>query len=235
MKNHPHYKSELQGENRGRGVAMGYWGNAGLETSSSASVNADGFGEPGARLRRHRRLPPRTRDAAGRDAGHHGRGSLAPRRRHRQRRLQPLHRGQPHRLRRRLGGLRARHGDSQADGRSAPPRSGSAPRTRSPTATTASSAARRTAEGKDRQFTFKELAGQLGRTGGTIDVGVNINKSSVGPGLRRPHRRRRSRPRHRQGAGSSATRPSRTSVPRFTPATSRVRSRAASPRVSAWR
>ncbi len=37
------------------------------------------------------------------------------------------------------------------------------------------------AEGKDRQLTFKELAGQLGRTGGTIEVGVNINKSSVGP------------------------------------------------------
>jgi CO/xanthine dehydrogenase Mo-binding subunit len=42
MKDSPHYKSELQGENRGRGLAMGYWGNAGFETSSSASVNADG-------------------------------------------------------------------------------------------------------------------------------------------------------------------------------------------------
>jgi CO/xanthine dehydrogenase Mo-binding subunit len=36
-------------------------------------------------------------------------------------------------------------------------------------------------EGKDRQFTFKEMAGQLGRTGGTIEVGANINKASVGP------------------------------------------------------
>ena len=42
MKAHPHYASELQGENRGRGIALGYWGNAGMETSSSASVNADG-------------------------------------------------------------------------------------------------------------------------------------------------------------------------------------------------
>jgi xanthine dehydrogenase molybdenum-binding subunit len=39
---HPHYRSELTGENRGRGVSMGFWGNAAGETSSSASVNADG-------------------------------------------------------------------------------------------------------------------------------------------------------------------------------------------------
>ena len=37
-----HYRSELQGENRGRGVAMGYWRNAGMETSAYAVVNADG-------------------------------------------------------------------------------------------------------------------------------------------------------------------------------------------------
>ena len=40
--NHPHYRSELQGPNRGRGVAMGFWGNGSNETSSSASVNNDG-------------------------------------------------------------------------------------------------------------------------------------------------------------------------------------------------
>jgi xanthine dehydrogenase molybdenum-binding subunit len=39
---HPHYRSELTGENRGRGVSMGFWGNAAGETSSSASVNSDG-------------------------------------------------------------------------------------------------------------------------------------------------------------------------------------------------
>ena len=38
----PHYRSELQGENRGRGVAHGFWFNIGLESSASASVNADG-------------------------------------------------------------------------------------------------------------------------------------------------------------------------------------------------
>ena len=37
-----HYRSELQGEHRGRGVAMGYWVNAGLESSAYASVNPDG-------------------------------------------------------------------------------------------------------------------------------------------------------------------------------------------------
>lgn len=42
MRDHPHYKSELTGENRGRGVSLGFWGNAGMETSSTASVNADG-------------------------------------------------------------------------------------------------------------------------------------------------------------------------------------------------
>ncbi len=42
MKDHPHYRSELTGENRGRGVSMGFWGNGGGETSSSASINEDG-------------------------------------------------------------------------------------------------------------------------------------------------------------------------------------------------
>jgi CO/xanthine dehydrogenase Mo-binding subunit len=37
-----HYRSELQGEHRGRGVAMGFWGNGGMETSALANVNADG-------------------------------------------------------------------------------------------------------------------------------------------------------------------------------------------------
>lgn len=42
VKDHPHYKSELQGENRGRGVAMGMWGNAGGERSLVGSINNDG-------------------------------------------------------------------------------------------------------------------------------------------------------------------------------------------------
>jgi CO/xanthine dehydrogenase Mo-binding subunit len=42
IKNSPHYRSELQGDHRGRGVAMGYWHNAGLESSAYATVHADG-------------------------------------------------------------------------------------------------------------------------------------------------------------------------------------------------
>ena len=32
-------------------------------------------------------------------------------------------------------------------------------------------------------MTFKQLAGQLPRTGGTIDVGANVNKNTPGPGF----------------------------------------------------
>jgi len=37
-----HYRSELSGPNRGRGVSMGFWFNAGMESSAYAAVNADG-------------------------------------------------------------------------------------------------------------------------------------------------------------------------------------------------
>ncbi|MFA7248794.1 MAG: xanthine dehydrogenase family protein molybdopterin-binding subunit [Dehalococcoidia bacterium] len=42
VKNHPHYTSELQGEDVGRGVALGFWFNGGMESSGTASVQADG-------------------------------------------------------------------------------------------------------------------------------------------------------------------------------------------------
>ncbi len=38
----PHYNAPLEGPNRGRGVASGYWMNVGLKSSMSASVNPDG-------------------------------------------------------------------------------------------------------------------------------------------------------------------------------------------------
>ena len=41
-KEHPHYRAPLGGPNRGRGVASGFWFNAGLKSSATASVNADG-------------------------------------------------------------------------------------------------------------------------------------------------------------------------------------------------
>lgn len=37
-----HYKSKLSGPNRGRGVASGYWMNAGLSSSAMARLNGDG-------------------------------------------------------------------------------------------------------------------------------------------------------------------------------------------------
>ena len=42
MKNHPHYSAPLEGANRGRGVAVGFWFNIGLESSCTLSVNSDG-------------------------------------------------------------------------------------------------------------------------------------------------------------------------------------------------
>ncbi|MBK5294036.1 MAG: xanthine dehydrogenase family protein molybdopterin-binding subunit [Acidobacteriia bacterium] len=42
MKNSPHYKTPLQGPNRGRGVALGFWFNVGLPSSCTISVNSDG-------------------------------------------------------------------------------------------------------------------------------------------------------------------------------------------------
>lgn len=38
----PHYRSELTGKGQGRGVSMGFWHNAGLESSAYCSLNPDG-------------------------------------------------------------------------------------------------------------------------------------------------------------------------------------------------
>ncbi|MDA1062121.1 MAG: xanthine dehydrogenase family protein molybdopterin-binding subunit [Chloroflexi bacterium] len=42
VKQSDHYRSELQGENRGRGVAVGFWFNGGNESAAYSNVNADG-------------------------------------------------------------------------------------------------------------------------------------------------------------------------------------------------
>lgn len=41
-KNSDHWKSKLEGPNRGRGIASGFWFNIGLKSSVSATVNDDG-------------------------------------------------------------------------------------------------------------------------------------------------------------------------------------------------
>jgi len=40
--NHPHYRAPIEGPNRGRGVASGYWFNGGMQSSVVAAVNPDG-------------------------------------------------------------------------------------------------------------------------------------------------------------------------------------------------
>jgi CO/xanthine dehydrogenase Mo-binding subunit len=42
IRSHPHYSTPLEGPNRGRGVAIGFWFNAGLQSSCTISVNSDG-------------------------------------------------------------------------------------------------------------------------------------------------------------------------------------------------
>src|SRR5260370_23879323 len=42
MTTHPHCTAPLDGPNRGRGVAVGFWFNVGLPSSCTISVNADG-------------------------------------------------------------------------------------------------------------------------------------------------------------------------------------------------
>jgi CO/xanthine dehydrogenase Mo-binding subunit len=41
-KESPHYRASLEGTNRGRGIASGFWYNYGGKSSASASVNSDG-------------------------------------------------------------------------------------------------------------------------------------------------------------------------------------------------
>ncbi|MCI0441060.1 MAG: molybdopterin-dependent oxidoreductase, partial [Chloroflexi bacterium] len=42
MKSHPHYNAPLEGKNKGRGVAIGFWFNIGLQSACNIAVNADG-------------------------------------------------------------------------------------------------------------------------------------------------------------------------------------------------
>jgi len=42
LRDHPHYKTPLEGPNQGRGLAIGFWFNAGMQSSCSVAVNADG-------------------------------------------------------------------------------------------------------------------------------------------------------------------------------------------------
>ncbi len=102
-RNHPHWSAPL-GPNQGRGIACGFWFNAGLNSSATVSLNSDGSatvvaGNPdigGTRV-------AQAHDGRG-GARHSGRTGAAERRRHRQHRLQRPHGRQPRLLRHRDGG-----------------------------------------------------------------------------------------------------------------------------------
>jgi xanthine dehydrogenase molybdenum-binding subunit len=42
MRDHAHYRAPLGGDHRGRGIAIGYWSNGGLNSSANIHVNPDG-------------------------------------------------------------------------------------------------------------------------------------------------------------------------------------------------
>jgi xanthine dehydrogenase molybdenum-binding subunit len=42
IKNSPHYKSKLEGKNRGRGMATGFWFNIGFQSSAMVNIHNDG-------------------------------------------------------------------------------------------------------------------------------------------------------------------------------------------------
>jgi xanthine dehydrogenase molybdenum-binding subunit len=42
IKNSEHYRAPLGGPNRGRGVAAGFWFNAGMQSSAVVNIHADG-------------------------------------------------------------------------------------------------------------------------------------------------------------------------------------------------
>ena len=182
MKNHPHYTSELQGENRGRGVALGYWSNAGGETSASGSINADGSVQlvlgavdvGGSRASAAMMLAetlgvtadqinPRVVDTdsvgftllTGGSRTTFANGWA----------MYELGMEMRKRLVERAARIwecdpsQVTYGD---DGVLRGPND---------------------SEGKERSLTFKQLTAQLGRTGGSIEVGVNVSKQTVGPGF----------------------------------------------------
>ncbi len=108
MQAHPHYNAPLEGPYRGRGVAMGFWGNAGNQSSATINVNADGTISLITRLGRHRRLARRRSPCRRpRCSASPRRGRRSHRRRHRLRRLDGRDRRQPHGLLHRHRGDRA--------------------------------------------------------------------------------------------------------------------------------
>jgi xanthine dehydrogenase molybdenum-binding subunit len=182
MLNSPHWKSELQGENVGRGVALGFWGNVGNESSSSASIYPDGTVQMvlgsvdigGTRAS----LAMQLAETLGIDAD-----SVIPRV-----------------VDTDSVGFTAQTGGSRTTFASGWVVYEMAQEIRKQMTARAAKIwecepadvtygdngilhGPNDAEGKAREMTFKQLAAQLGRTGGTLEVGANSNHTTAGPGF----------------------------------------------------
>ena len=180
IRDHPHYRSELQGDNQGRGISLGFWGNGGNETSSSASVNADGtvnlvlgsvdIGGTRAAIAMQlaetlgiaaEQVLPRVvdTDSVGFTAGTGGsRTAFAGGWAAYELGMQ---------VRQKLVERAAKIWECEPEQVSY----GEGGVIDGPD----------DSEGEPRRFTFKELAGRLPRTGGTIEVGANVNRNTSGP------------------------------------------------------
>ena len=160
---------------------MGFWGNVGGETSSSASVNADGdvslvlgsvdIGGTRASIC----------DAAGREARPQGRPTSTPRSSTRTPWASPATPAAAARPSPAAGPPTTSPCRSARRWSSAPPRSGSVEADKVEYGDDGVIRGPNDAEGKPRSFTFAELAALLPRTGGTIDVSVNVNYATSGP------------------------------------------------------
>jgi CO/xanthine dehydrogenase Mo-binding subunit len=175
MRNHPHYKSELQGPNRGRGVALGFWGNAGMETSATGAINADGtvsyvlgsvdIGGTRASLSmqlaetlgiENDRIRPKVVDTDSVGFTNMTAGSRTT-----------------------FAGGWASYELGMAMRREMAARAAKIWECEPGKAVYGDDGVIRGPEGKS--FTFKDLAARLPATGGTLEVGVNVNRTSVGP------------------------------------------------------
>ncbi len=184
VRNHPHYRSELEpGSNgivRGRGVALGFWGNAGGETSSSASINPDGTvnlvlgsvdiggTRPAIAMQLAETLGITAEEVAPRvvDTDSVGfTGNTGGSRTAFAGGWAAYELGE--KIRKAMVERAARIWECPADQITY----GDDGVIRGPN----------DAEGRPRQLTFKEMAARLNRTGGTIEVGANVNHNTTGP------------------------------------------------------
>jgi CO/xanthine dehydrogenase Mo-binding subunit len=180
MLNSPHWKSELQGENVGRGIAIGFWGNVGNESSSSASVYPDGTVQlvlgsvdiGGTRAS----LAMQLAETLGIDAS-----AVIPR-------IVDTdsigYTAQTGGSRTTFAGGWVAYELGQEIRKQMTARAAKIWECEPSEVVYGDNGVLKgpnDAEGKAREMTFKQLAAQLGRTGGTLEVGANSNHTTAGP------------------------------------------------------